>query len=523
MLCDLYSFSNIIIMRIICVLIITAVIGISSLNCYAGIINVKNFGAKGDGRTDDTRAIQAAINSAQTNTTSIIYFPKGIFVIGSYTTANKYLENYFLLIHSNITFSGSGKNSIIRLVNHILDRPDTNANAHIFYGRAVNNVKFINLQIDLNGKNNLIPEGFLKNAYGIFIRDGRNIMIKNISIKNSAGRNMIIFTGIGSNVTVESSVLLNGGYYVGTSTPNKNQNDFSFIYSEWDSTRILNNVIKQQNVQIGASSFSGGIELHGPNSRASGNEITGCLPGLYVISDPSPIHNVIVENNNLYSCVKGIIIWVGFAMDNIAIRNNSIQIMETPRLKTVLQAGIGMPNGNANTYNRKAANNALVGNVTITNNRITSLVADTSETKTAGIVLHSLQKSTVSNNVITGMNYGGIVLQGSKWGSDSLSISKNKISSFRTYKDSNAVCGYILVMDTYSKYVAGAPGLKRISISQNSLLGNSVALKKPVTALSKRKFFGAYVALPQSMLDEVHFDKNYFSNKNEVLEIVKTD
>jgi parallel beta-helix repeat protein len=510
-------------MKIACILIISAVMGVGSLTCHAGIINVKDFGAKGDGKTDDTKAIQAAINSAPANSPATIYFPQGVFVMASYITTNKYLENYFLLIHSNITFNGSGENSIIRLADHILDKPDSNANAHVFYGREVYNVKFTNLQIDLNGKNNMIPEGFLKNAYGIFIRDGRNVIIQDISIKNSAGRNMIIFTGRGSNVTIESSVLLNGGYYVGTSTPNKNQNDFSFIYSEWDSTSVLNNIIKQENVKIGASSFSGGIELHGPNSRAAGNEISGCLPGLYVISDPSPIHNIIVENNNLFNCVKGIIIWVGFAMSNITIRNNSIQIMETPRLKTVLQAGIGMPNGNANTYNRKAANNALVDNVSITNNRITSLISDTSETKSAGIVLHSLQNSTISDNVITGMNYGGIVLQGSKWGSDSIFVSKNKISAFKTYKDSTTVCGYILVTDTYSKYVKGAPGLKNIMISQNSLLDSSTTTKGPAAASQKRKFFGTYVSLPGSMIDEVHLDKNYFSNKNDVIKIEKTD
>lgn len=44
-------------------------------------INVKSFGARGDGTTDDTNCIQTAINSASKGHT--VYFPKGKYVIGS--------------------------------------------------------------------------------------------------------------------------------------------------------------------------------------------------------------------------------------------------------------------------------------------------------------------------------------------------------------------------------------------------------------------------------------------------------
>jgi hypothetical protein len=43
--------------------------------------NVKKFGARGDNKTDDTKAIQSAINKAVSNGGGIVYFPAGIYVI----------------------------------------------------------------------------------------------------------------------------------------------------------------------------------------------------------------------------------------------------------------------------------------------------------------------------------------------------------------------------------------------------------------------------------------------------------
>ena len=51
-------------------------------------VNVKDFGAKGDGTTDDTAAIQNAINSS-TSTGLVIYFPAG-----TYKTTAKLYTNY---------------------------------------------------------------------------------------------------------------------------------------------------------------------------------------------------------------------------------------------------------------------------------------------------------------------------------------------------------------------------------------------------------------------------------------------
>jgi hypothetical protein len=67
----------------------------------ADVVNVKDFGAVGDGVTDDTAAIQAAINSTATNN-KLIFLPEGQYLIAGLTVA-----------HSNFALIGSGASSVL--------------------------------------------------------------------------------------------------------------------------------------------------------------------------------------------------------------------------------------------------------------------------------------------------------------------------------------------------------------------------------------------------------------------------
>ena len=51
----------------------------------AGVLNVKDFGAEGDGVTDDTAAIQALLN-AHPNGQRIIYLPNGVYLVSGTIT-----------------------------------------------------------------------------------------------------------------------------------------------------------------------------------------------------------------------------------------------------------------------------------------------------------------------------------------------------------------------------------------------------------------------------------------------------
>ena len=61
-------------------------------NRFADVVNVKDFGAAGNGSTDDTTAIQAAIDYAYTNKKGTVFFPAGVYVSQQLT-----LKSYVVL------------------------------------------------------------------------------------------------------------------------------------------------------------------------------------------------------------------------------------------------------------------------------------------------------------------------------------------------------------------------------------------------------------------------------------------
>ncbi len=489
-----------------------------AINAIGGvIINVKDLGAKGDGITDDTRAIQRAIDKASPLSITTIYFPAGIYNIAAYTTTTNFLENYCIKLHSNLSFKGDGDRSIIHLADHIFDKSDTAANAHIFYGSIVKNISFSNLLIDMNGANNLVPLNVLKNFSAIFTSFGENYHIYNVTIKNCAGTNMIDIMSQGNNLVIENCKFINGGNYVGTPKPNKNQIDFSFVYSEWSSTIVRNNFIQQQNIDIALENYSGGIELHGSNSSASNNYIEGCWPAIYITSSSGVLENVSVEKNTIRNCVYGISFYINYLIKNVLIKNNNIHLTHARSPKNDFCVGIKVPNGNIKEYSKELANLAPIYNLRITENEIE---ADSMQTLSMGMLLHSLHQSKIFKNTIKKMNYGGIVLQGSKWGTDSLSIDNNRFVDFRPNNHPTAVGGYVIITDTYSPSVTGAKGFQNVILSNNKFIGNNINIVKK---RAKGRFPGVFIALPSEMTGEIRFKNNQFTESSEKTEIIKTD
>ncbi len=487
----------------------------------SGKINVKNYGARGDGKTDDTKAIQLAINAASPLIKTIIYFPAGIYNIASYTITSNYLENYSLLFHSNLDFEGDRKKTIIRVADHIFDKSDTNANAHLFYGRQTKNISFSNLTIDLNGANNLVPENIIKNHSAIFTAHGSNYYIHDITIKNCSGNDMLIIMGEGSNLVIENCKFLNGGNFVGTSIPNKNQYDYSFIYTEWDNTLVKNNFIKQQNIDIGLGNYSGGIELHGSNSSAINNVIEGCWPGIYISSSTRGLlNNVLVKNNQLINCITGISFWLKYPMKNISIDNNVIKLTHARASKLNICAGILVPNGNEKEYSNVKANAAPIFNLRIIGNTIE---ADTMKSLSYAMILHSLHQSVIQDNMITGMNCGGIMLAGSKWGIDSLDVYNNTFNDFRPNNDKHAVAGYFILTDNYSAKVKDAPGFQNVIFRNNNLLRSKNNERYIAKNRGNGVFFGVFIGLPSKMIDNIRLKNNIYTDATEKTYIVKTD
>lgn len=72
------------------------------------IVNVKSFGAKGDGKTDDTEAIQKAIDSSNNQ---IIYFPTGRYYVGSLKIKN---NTKLTSLNESLQYSGEASSVVLK-------------------------------------------------------------------------------------------------------------------------------------------------------------------------------------------------------------------------------------------------------------------------------------------------------------------------------------------------------------------------------------------------------------------------
>lgn len=76
------------------------------------VVSVKDFGAKGDGTTDDTTAIQAAITYAQSGNGCVVYMPAGIYVISdTITITPTYSGTFPQTLQTSVGLKGDGQHA----------------------------------------------------------------------------------------------------------------------------------------------------------------------------------------------------------------------------------------------------------------------------------------------------------------------------------------------------------------------------------------------------------------------------
>jgi hypothetical protein len=181
------------------------------------IFNVKNYGAQGDGFTEDTRAVQAAINAARGSGTATVYFPASA---GCYMVSG-------LTFYSNITYAGESQDVCIKSISGrtaLARTPSSSpfSNARIAYLTLDGNANSFTGHdcLDLRGPTNVAidhvtttgcgEDGVYVTGWGGDVNpsaQGDGLLITNLNSSNN-GRNGLSII-VGKNITVRDSLFEN--------------------------------------------------------------------------------------------------------------------------------------------------------------------------------------------------------------------------------------------------------------------------------------------------------------------------
>lgn len=452
------------------------------------VTNVKTFGAKGDGVTDDAPALRNAVNYLASKGGGKLLIPEGNYLLASYDPSIE-LNNYWICKLSDyITIEGKGELSCFKVADNINSTiTDGSSGVSVFLSNNRSYVTLRNFKVDCNGTNNTVPQGVTRTFYGVKFSTGSNCTVENTHWENNPGRNVILFFGFGlqqftrSGAIVRNNVIHNFGSGV---AGNVYQNDSSAIYCDWDQAVIEGNLITNDNP---ATSGRGGIEIHNSNSVARNNFLRYCYPGIYLTCDyfywtANKVYNVgdviiptrgkfvgrryqcttagtsgateptwsstttdntvtwtdygvaqsvnqVLDGNTLEKCHGGIFLWNGGGdFNNTRIVKNSIGLLKSPSLSNTI-AGITQVQGNDASGLTIPVNNNLV----IEDNEIyeDATLSASSTATTSGIHIYSGDNIQINRNNIHDLDSAAITILGSPRYLKNVGILHNTIKNFQ--------------------------------------------------------------------------------------------
>lgn len=368
-----------------------------------GTINVRQFGAKGDGTGDDSSGIQAAMNYASTNKKRL-YIPPGTYLLngnrqGSYSA--------ILLYSDNLTMIGSGYHSVLKVADNYTSGGQYSIMATASSVTFASNIEIAGIRFDGNGLNNLVIDSGanIRQAYMIKGVGGSNIYIHDNWFFNCPGRAALNLGHSGtpdfSSVRIENNHIRDiGGGIVG----NDKQNDCSAIYLFADGAVVANNLFEnttQPSAQTPTARSVVALEIHGRNTVVSNNIIknfTGVGNAAAQVHDG---YNNSWINNKCYGITSnGIVLWSVSPYTNkrLTISGNTIEIDNATYL------------GGSAIYQspQTGTTTSEVEDLRIEDNNIYATVSTQQAVTWHGVALCSVNKASIRRNTFINMQGDGV-------------------------------------------------------------------------------------------------------------------
>lgn len=231
------------------------------------VSTITEFGAVGDGVTDDTTAIQDAIDAAFAAGGGTVIVPRGTFI---FTT---------LTLRTNVHIEGTdGEASILKIADHISDQDDDTA-YYFLRANAQNNIRLAYLTFDGNQDTNRPVSEGPNWVADILTITGDNIVVENCRFRD-APDSAIMFAQC-TNSRVSACFI-------------DNSPDLGIYYNDTLGTVALNNLINDNTItrcQFGAI----GIKRNASSLTVESNTIRDCGNGITVEDFGSGNHPVRVS------------------------------------------------------------------------------------------------------------------------------------------------------------------------------------------------------------------------------------
>ena len=388
-------------------------------------INVKAFGATGDGTTDDRAAIQSAIDAADAAGGGEVFFPPGTYSIktdATYVTVN---------LKANVSLVGVGEASILKRDD------DAKTDSHVLTIANVSNVRISHLYFDGNSAQQVSTGAeimLVANPTPI-----ENIVISECSFNDFKGAGVQVN---GSEKQNASGVRITGCRFISTAALKH------FVFANWKAPHIeiVDNYFDGTSSDATANSIWVGNESN--DALISGNYIynSGDMGIEYFINSGGG--GVISNNRIINPGTFGISV---AASPNTSVSENHVD------LNSVGTNGIVIESGSAD----KSDYCTVTGNVV-------------ENAATNGIMINKASYCTVSANVVK--NSGDTVPETSirifaddQFGAGDETASYNQISNNVIHMGSGGIYGISLFCNYASSSIDGC------QISDNILIGQSHA------------------------------------------------
>lgn len=163
----------------------------------------ENFGAVGDGRTDDSKAINTTASLLCPNAELILNNNYKVSATNYYVSAvDSRVHRYAILINKSMTVKGGGK----MLFTKVIDTQD----AYCLCIIDTQDVYLHNLKIlDANSySSDEYDININKQKHGLFISNCSNLEIKNLYIKGFVGDGILIKNGTNFNITINNNKII---------------------------------------------------------------------------------------------------------------------------------------------------------------------------------------------------------------------------------------------------------------------------------------------------------------------------